>query len=46
MLVPHAVVAGTGSPIGVIVGDAVKARGEITGSATIGVPRSGPPRRS
>jgi hypothetical protein len=35
VLVPLAVVAGTGNPIGLIVGGAVKARGEITGSATI-----------
>jgi hypothetical protein len=35
VLVPLAVVAGTGNPIGLIVGGAVKARGEMTGSATI-----------
>ena len=35
VLVPLAVVAGSGNPIGLIVGGAVKARGELTGSATI-----------
>jgi hypothetical protein len=35
VLMPLAVVAGTGNPIGLIVGGAVKASGEATGSATI-----------
>ena len=35
VLVPLAVVAVTGNPIGLIVGGAAKARGEATGSATI-----------
>ncbi|HEX6015319.1 MAG TPA: DUF4410 domain-containing protein [Geminicoccaceae bacterium] len=35
VLVPLAVVAGTGNPIGLVVGGAAKAGGEMTGSATI-----------
>ena len=35
VLVPLAVLAGSGNPIGLIVGGTVKARGELTGSATI-----------
>jgi hypothetical protein len=34
-LVPLAVLAGSGNPVGLIVGGAVKARGETTGSASI-----------
>jgi hypothetical protein len=44
---PLAVVAATGNPIGLIVGGAMKARGEVTGSATIdGCRPSGLPIRS
>jgi Domain of unknown function (DUF4410) len=35
VLVPLAVLAGSGNPVGLIVGGTVKARGEATGSATI-----------